>query len=204
MPALTRTAGRRILGQRALQTRQQLVDATIESLATNSYRNVTVMRIARAAGTSPATFYEYFESVDEVVLDAVEPLADKTAEQLADFVDGSWSSEGLFGASRFVDAVLHAWSDHRVVMRILTAGAAEDDPRFVLAYRVVTQSVFRALMSAAEPGMPPAELAHNLVTALAAAAGHKGAASIDSYEKWARREALAHIVYASVTSTATY
>ncbi|MFF4531543.1 TetR/AcrR family transcriptional regulator [Streptomyces sp. NPDC001407] len=208
IPSLTRTVGRRIPGQRALQTRQQLVGAVIELLAENPYRSVTVMQVARAAGTSPATFYEYFESVDEVVLDVVGPLADKTAEQLADFADGSWASEGVYGATRFVEAVRHAWSDHRVVMRILMAVAAENDPRFVQAYRLVTDPVVRALRSAAEPNMPSpdmcAAMAHSLVTMLASAAAHKGADSIDSYEKWARREGLSHIVYTSVTTVIAY
>ncbi|WP_424892326.1 TetR/AcrR family transcriptional regulator [Streptomyces sp. XH2] len=203
-PALTRTAGHRVPGQRARQTRQRLVSVAIELLAENPYRSITVVQIARAAGISPAAFYQYFESIDDVVLDAVEAVADKTAEGLADFADGSWSSEGPFGASRLVDAVLDVWSDHQVVMRVLTAAAAENDPRFVEAYRLVTQPVLRALMSAAEPSVPSpdarAALTHGLVTMLAAAAGHQGAASIDSREKWARREGLAHIVYASVTT----
>src|SRR5947209_9300350 len=50
----------RPLGRRAQQTRRRLLDATQELLESRSIRDVRVVDIARAVGTSPATFYQYF------------------------------------------------------------------------------------------------------------------------------------------------
>ncbi len=51
----------RVLGQRALHTRQRLLDATVELLTHRSVRDISVVEIARKASTSPATFYQYFK-----------------------------------------------------------------------------------------------------------------------------------------------
>ncbi|MFM7069395.1 MAG: TetR/AcrR family transcriptional regulator, partial [Actinomycetes bacterium] len=54
-----RAADGRVPGRRGLATRQRLLDHTAALLATTSYRDLTVVDIAREAGTSPATFYQY-------------------------------------------------------------------------------------------------------------------------------------------------
>ena len=51
----------RVPGERGRQTRQRLLDATVELLATTSWRSVKVTDIARQAQTSPATFYQYLQ-----------------------------------------------------------------------------------------------------------------------------------------------
>ncbi len=56
----------RALGPRALHTRQRLLDATVELLSQQSVRDLSVVEIAKRAGTSPATFYQYFKDVGEV------------------------------------------------------------------------------------------------------------------------------------------
>jgi AcrR family transcriptional regulator len=67
----------RELGPRALRTRQKLLEATAKLLAQRSVRDVSVVDIARAAGTSPATFYQYFAGVIEATLWLAERAADE-------------------------------------------------------------------------------------------------------------------------------
>ncbi|WP_394426666.1 TetR family transcriptional regulator [Streptomyces sp. SGAir0957] len=202
----TRSADGRIPGQRGLKTRQKLVDATIALLNAGSYRNVTVKEIALHVGTSPATFYLYFAGVEDVILEAAAPLVDDTTAALADFEDGTWAADGLPGASRLVDAVLDAWRQHRPVMRVLTAVAAESDYRFMQTYAAVTRPVARVLTAAIvphpAPGPVPKAVAHSLVATLAAAAGHEGSRRVAGLSNKARREGLAHLVLASVTTAA--
>src|SRR5829696_6465594 len=47
------------VSRRGRDTRQRLLDGTRDLLDESSYRAVRVVDIARAAGTSPATFYQY-------------------------------------------------------------------------------------------------------------------------------------------------
>lgn len=199
---VTRTPERRVLNERGLQTRQKLLDATLDLLASRLYRDIKVTDIAHAVGTSPATFYQYFPGIEGVVLEASRLVVEETNSALDGFKDGSWSWDGLPGATRLVDAVLDCWSGHLPVIRVLTAVAAEREPRFVQAYCAATRPVVRALTAAASSGEGK-ELAHALVSGLTAAAGYENAGSFQGLTKRQRRRGLAHLVHAAVTSTAT-
>lgn len=207
---VTRSADRRTPRQRGRETRQKLMAATIGQLAGASYRNVTVKGIASAVGTSPATLYQYFAGVEEIVLEAAVGVARETKDALADFDDGSWSYDGLNGAARLVDAVLNAWTKHHSIVRVLTTVAAEQDPRFVTAHAAITRPVTRALTNAVKQNVKPGTasptdrkaMVHNLVAALTAAAAQEGARTIGGLSQKQRRAGLVLVVHATVTSTA--
>src|SRR5262245_10933731 len=136
-PAVSATASRahdqsgRELGPRALQTRQRLLDATAELLAARSVRDVSVVDIARTAGTSPATFYQYFKDVSEATLRLAEQAADEMPEML-DIITGSWQGEeGLGRARGLVDAFVRHWDEHRAVLLVRNLAADEGDRRFL-------------------------------------------------------------------------
>ena len=80
--------GRR-LGRRAQATRRRLLVATAELLETRGLLDLTVVEIARQVGTSPASFYQYFQNVEEAVL----ALSEEVGEELGDLVglvEGTW------------------------------------------------------------------------------------------------------------------
>lgn len=200
---VTRTPDRRVPSQRGLRTRQKLMDATIELLATKSYRNIKVLDVAQAVGTSPATFYQYFPDIEGVVLEASGLLAKETKAALDGFKDGSWSSDGLPGATRLIDAVLDSWSGHLPIVRVLTAVAAEGEPRFGKAYAAATRPVVRALTAATQTATPNGEgkeLVHALVSGLTAAAGNENAGSVHGLTKHQRRLGLARLIHAALAS----
>lgn len=121
----------RELGPRALQTRQRLLDATAKLLSEQSVRDVSVVDIARTAGTSPATFYQYFKDVSEATLRLAEQAADEMPEMI-EIITGSWEDdEGLARARRLVDAFLRHWDHHRAVLRVRNLAADEGDRRFL-------------------------------------------------------------------------
>ena len=62
-----RAADGRVPGRRGRATRQRLLERTAEMLETSSYRDLKVVDIARGAGTSPATFYQYFPEVESAI-----------------------------------------------------------------------------------------------------------------------------------------
>ena len=90
------TTDGRVPGERGRQTRQRLLDATVELLSTTSWRSVKVTDIARQAETSPATFYQYFGNVEQAITVLAEGMVDQAA-QLADLVGGDWSEDGELG-----------------------------------------------------------------------------------------------------------
>src|SRR5881398_197099 len=76
----------RVPGRRGLATRQRLLECTVELLASTPYRDLKVTDITRAAGTSPATLYQYFVDLEDVLL-AVADHAFQEALQLVDLIE---------------------------------------------------------------------------------------------------------------------
>src|SRR5580698_556315 len=91
----------RVPGRRGLATRNRLLECTAELLATTAWRSIKVIDIARQAGTSPATFYQYFENVEQAILVLAEELMEGAA-QLAELVDGTWTDGESWGTARAV------------------------------------------------------------------------------------------------------
>jgi AcrR family transcriptional regulator len=121
----------RELGPRALQTRQRLLEATAQLLGQQSVRDVSVVDIARTAGTSPATFYQYFKDVSEATLRLAEQAAGEMPEML-ELISGSWDGEaGLERARHLVDAFVRHWDAHRAVLLVRNLAADEGDRRFL-------------------------------------------------------------------------
>src|SRR3954447_22949904 len=88
----------RALGRRGAQTRRRLLDATAVMLETNGIRDLRVVDIARAVGSSPATFYQYFRDVEEAVLALAEEVGGEIAP-LAARLETPWEGdEGLADA----------------------------------------------------------------------------------------------------------
>ena len=93
----------RALGRRGAQTRRRLLDATAELLETHGIRDLRVVDIARAVGSSPATFYQYFRDVEEAVLALAEEVGDEI-EPLVACLEPPWDADaGLDDARALVE-----------------------------------------------------------------------------------------------------
>jgi AcrR family transcriptional regulator len=120
----------RPLGKRGAQTRRRLLDATGTLLETNGIRDLRVVDIARAVGTSPATFYQYFRDVEEAVLALAADVGDEVLP-LARLIEERWdNSGGLDRARSLVDGFVAYWDRHRAVLRTRNLAAQEGDQRF--------------------------------------------------------------------------
>src|ERR1700689_2511995 len=93
------TTDGRVPGRRGRATRDRLLGCTAELLTQTPWRSIKVIDIARQAGTSPATFYQYFENVEQAILVLAEELMEGAAE-LAELVDGRWTEGESGGRAR--------------------------------------------------------------------------------------------------------
>jgi len=160
----------RELGPRALQTRQRLLDATSQLLAERSVRDVSVVDIARTAGTSPATFYQYFKDVSEATLRLAEQAADEMPEMLG-IISGSWDgSDGLERARRLVDAFVRHWDEHRAVLLVRNLAADEGDRRFLRVRQKAMTPVLARLAEQVIGGQQAGRVDSAIVPQAAAAA----------------------------------
>jgi AcrR family transcriptional regulator len=137
-PDLVAIDGRR-LGQRAQLTRRRLLDATAELLEDRGILDMKVVDVARRVGTSPATFYQYFQNVEEAVLALAEEAGDELGD-LVPLVEQPWKgAKALVTARMLVDGFVSYWDRNRAVLRIRNLAAQEGDVRF-RALRIHTLS----------------------------------------------------------------
>jgi len=157
-PAVDRTAS---LGEKGLRTRARLIEAATDLIASRSLRDLTMADIAKAAGISKATFYEYFSDASDVVLAAVaedtdmRPLNAALGEALAAFGPS-------LGAHEFVKAYIDWSRDRSALIRVRNVAADEGDLRFLMsridAVRPILASVARAIEDRQAEGRLPASL----------------------------------------------
>jgi AcrR family transcriptional regulator len=200
MEAVTplRAADGRTPGRRGLATRQRLLEQTAEMLRTSSYRDLKVIDIAREAGTSPATFYQYFADVEAAILVLAEEMAQHGAELRALIDAGPWKGKaGTRTAAAVVDSFLEFWEEHSAVLRVVDLATAEGDHRFrnirTRLLHEITDAFAHVVRHAQHDGRQPDDIdpdatAGTLVSMLAHVAAHRY-----GFEFWGiRTAALRH------------
>jgi AcrR family transcriptional regulator len=166
---------------RGRATRQRLLECTAAMLRTTSYRSIKVIDIAREAGTSPATFYQYFADVEAAILVLAQEMA-LDGERLVRLVaEGNWKGRaGYQTALDLTDAFFEFWDQHRPVLRVVDLSTDEGDRRFrnirVRLLNAVTTELARVISDLQAEGknlgVEPMAQAGTLVTTLANVAAH--------------------------------
>ncbi|WP_037575101.1 TetR family transcriptional regulator [Phaeacidiphilus oryzae] len=183
MTGQVRTVDGRVAGRRGQATRQKLLDNLREMLSTSPYRDVKVIDVARMAGTSPATFYQYFPDVEGAVLEIADDVA-KEGSVLKDLAsDKSWvGKSGYQTAEDLVDGFFTFWADNEPILRVVALGAAEGDKRFFKIRQKILTAVTNALTDGlkslqssgkVEKSVSAPAVAGSLVAMLAAVAEHQ-------------------------------
>lgn len=131
----------RDLGPRARRTRTALLDCTDRLLEKTAVRDLTVVDIAREAGTSPATFYQYFKDVTDAVLHLTERVS--VEHPPLKFEEGWADSRGADAASQLAEFYLQLWETKRHVLMARDIFADEGDARFVRSRNRATQPLLR-------------------------------------------------------------
>ena len=152
-------------------------------LKATSYRDLKVIDIAREAGTSPATFYQYFPDVEAAILVLAEEMALSGATLPALIHVGPWKGKNGYPTSvLLVDAFLEFWEEHRSVLRVVDLATEEGDGRFrqirTRLLHEVTNALADVVRHAQEDGRQPSDIdpvatAGTLVSMLAHVAAHR-------------------------------
>ncbi|MYW17946.1 TetR family transcriptional regulator [Streptomyces sp. SID2955] len=204
-----RTVDGRVAGRRGQATRQKLLDCLSEMLSSSPYRDVKVIDVARKAGTSPATFYQYFPDVEGAVLEIAEHMAAEGAG-LTELLEGrTWTGKsGWQTAQELVDGFLEFWRRNDAILRVVDLGAAEGDKRFYKIRMKILNTINNSLSDSiaelqskgrVDKDVNPAAIAGSLVAMLAAVASHQ-----KGFSSWGVKQAelkpnLALLVHLGVT-----
>ena len=196
----------RVPGRRGLATRRKLIDCTIELLATTPYRDLKVTDITRAAGTSPATLYQYFVDLEDVLLAVAEQTSEEALQLVGLIKNRSWKgASGVQSVEELVDGFLDFWRSHRPTLRVVDLLSTEGDKRFRRQRVLMLNSITKSLAEEIRRLNPNAKLdamamAGVLVGMLAQVAGHQS-----GFEAWDIkfvdvRESMIRLIYWGVTS----
>ena len=203
------TTSGRTPGRRGRATRERLLRCTADLLEKTSYRDLAVIDIAECAGTSPATFYQYFPDVEAAVLALAGALTTE-AEQVTELIrTARWDGKaGAQSSVRLVDAFLDLWERHRPVLRVVDLATAEGDMGFQKVRTHFLNELTLALRDVIDEfkrhGHHPKDLdpmAHAgvLVSMLAHVAAHRYGFEFWGIRTNAVRDSSARLLHAGVT-----
>lgn len=210
-PEDLRAADGRVPGRRGRATRQKLLECTLAGLESTGYRDVKVVDIAREAGTSPATFYQYFPDVESAVLVLAEDMA-RDGQQLAGLVrDHPWKGKaGAETAAGVVNGFLDYWEKHRSVLRVVELATLEGDARFRKIRTSLLNELSKALAEqveffAKDPKHPahggdPMSTAGVLVAMLAHVAAHRYGFEFWGIRTESLRSDMTNIIFWTITA----
>lgn len=205
-----RAADGRVPGRRGRATRQRLLECTGQMLRDRTYRDLKVVDIAREAGTSPATFYQYFPDVESAILVLADYMVAQGGETFATLTaKATWKGKAGYQASLdLVDGVLAFWERFQPLLRVVDLATDEGDRRFANVRTRLLNDLNNTLAKAAsdhqqlgkgQQGIDPNAIGGVLVAMLAHVSAHRM-----GFEFWGvrtddLRESMARIVFWSVT-----
>ncbi len=209
-PEGLRAADGRVPGRRGMATRERLLEHTSALLATTTYRDLKVVDIAREAGVSPATFYQYFPDAESAVLALADRLIGEGGERLTrPFRNATWEGRSAYETCEdLAAAFLEFWAEHSSLMAVIDLAALEGDQRFrdsrthllskftLLAEQVISD---QQQLGFAPADLNPMATAVVLVSMLAHVAAHQygiGGAGVRTDDL---RVAMARQIYTGVT-----
>lgn len=119
-----------VLGRKGLETRTRLMMATRQLLYTHPLVDITAVAIAKAAGTSSASFYMYFDDVQDVLY-ALGLVTREDMAKAARLLGEPWDPDDYEKhALQLIEALNGVWNRHREVLRYRNLEADRGDPRF--------------------------------------------------------------------------
>jgi AcrR family transcriptional regulator len=208
-PADVRAVDGRTPGRRGRATRDKLLKCTADLLDKSSYRDLTVIDIARCAGTSPATFYQYFEDVEAAILVLAEEMATNGHSLTALIHESDWKGKGGYeAATALADAFLDFWERHRAILRVVDLATAEGDLRFqnirTHLLNEVTVGLRDVVDELLEAGRHPPDVdamaqAATLVSMLAHVAQHRYGFEFWGIRMDKMRQSLARLLYTGIS-----
>jgi AcrR family transcriptional regulator len=124
------------LGRKGKETRLSLMQAARRLLDSTSLLNITAAAISKEAGTSPATFYVYFDNVEDVFWTLCDAITDDTSDLFTDHAFLRTDSRLADDALTFVRGYSDIWARHGPLMLYRNMEADRGNGRF---YQLVTR-----------------------------------------------------------------
>lgn len=119
------------LGRKGLETRSRMIEAAGRLLKEQPAVELTAVSVAKAAQTSSAAFYLYFQDVKDLLY-ALSEIAEADMVVVHSILDEPWNPNNIETehAHRVVEAFESVWDTHREVLRLRNLEADRGVERF--------------------------------------------------------------------------
>lgn len=136
---------RQKLGAKGAATRQRILDSAVRLVNVQTGEVPSISLICRAALTSKATFYQYFEDFNALVIELLRPAA-ADIEELAAMLAEAWPEDQIYARSyAFVATYFDHWDKHRVPLRLRNILADSGDKTMIEVKLRSIDPIIRAL-----------------------------------------------------------
>lgn len=117
-------------GRKALETRRSLMNAARDLLDHVSPLGLSALSISKQAGTSPATFYVYFENVEDILWALCDAISEDTSDLFPEYAFLRDDSRLDDDALSFVRGYCDIWSRHGPLLLYRNMEADRGNTRF--------------------------------------------------------------------------
>lgn len=177
--------GKLPLGNKGMETRRTLMAATRRLLDRESPLNVTAASISKEAGTAPATFYVYFDNVEDVLWALCDSISQDTSDLFPSpdtlRVDERLEEDAL----AFIKGYSEIWGRHGPLLLFRNLEADRGNKRFnQLVLRIalpILQGLTDRIVEANAPDQPVTRSEANAEAVVLIAAMDRIAAAIHLY-----------------------
>ncbi|MEU8798447.1 TetR/AcrR family transcriptional regulator [Spirillospora sp. NPDC048819] len=104
---------------RSRRTVERILDAATRVLAERGYDGASTNRIARAAGVSNGSLYQYFPNKDAIVVAVLDRFADHLADQLGTQIEATMSEPWEVAGRALLDVQIRLFEEHADLLRII-------------------------------------------------------------------------------------
>jgi AcrR family transcriptional regulator len=99
--------------------RKEIINATLEVFSERGYEATSMSQIAKLAGIGKGTIYEYFESKEEIILNAIKTWAEGMAGEVEKQLDGI--DDPVERLRNFAHSSMEAFMSDKRIMRLFLA-----------------------------------------------------------------------------------
>jgi len=118
------------MGKKGSGTRTRLLDATFFLLDQKRLKDIRSTEISSLAKAAPSTFYLYFESVEDAVLQVIREL-DQSNQYITEPLCEEWTADNCYyNAFRFISRYISYWDENYAALTARNLAAAEKQIEF--------------------------------------------------------------------------
>ena len=142
---MSNRAGRQPQQKRAQQTRQKILDATLELLEQSGIEKVSTNLIAKQAGVNIASLYKYFPDKHAIMHELAQAFGQRQADQICTYLANTEPQSSIKTVcDGLVDAVIEGTRGGKALVQLQRSLIAS--PELLAAYRATNHDIGQALL----------------------------------------------------------